>query len=759
MMIPTIIFFNNALVDSLEINTTQDTGTEPVLTESRVLSSLGPRDTKLIRYINHLDYLNQDLEEEPAWIISRVMEHKVVKKGSSESIPTTWVRVEWLVGGITWVQLDTVRRDQPFALVDYAASLPRPMLSTCAWRWTKDYLDNTDELTKLCQAFKASISSGPKIKFGVEVPRSVKHALWLDQKHGNTMWRDAIDKELKQINDYKTFRKLRAGESLDEYQRIPYHVVFDVKFDLRRKARLVAGGNVTTAEKEDTYSGVVGMADSIRLGFTLAEINGLMVCAADIGNAYLYGKTKEKVYVIGGIEFGKNEGEAMIIDKGLYGMQSSGARFHEHLSIRLRGMGYTPSKADPELWMKPVKDRYEYITRFVDDVLAFGKDPLATIEELKRDYILKGVGAPEYYLGGNIEELEPTWHDEGVKTALSAKTYVENVVRKYEELFGNENGFRQFRSPMDSTYHAESDDSPFLDAKNHSVFRALIGSANWAITLGRFDIAFATNCLARFSMQPREGHLKAAIRIFGYLKKFSKGRIIMDSAYPDHSKYPTEDYDWSELYPDATEELPPDMPEPLGKVVRMTVFVDADHAHDVVTRRSVTGVLLLINNTPVWWLSKRQRTVETSTYGSELVAARTAVELVMETRYTLRMLGVPLEGPALMLGDNMSVVLNTTLPSSKLTKKHQAIAYHRVRECVAGKIIRFTHIPSKENIADVLTKPLPNNDFQNLVSPVLFRKKKGTRENSQDGNSNKDEKEKPSTPILDIKGSNGKNPS
>ena len=68
------------------------------------------------------------------------------------------------------------------------------------------------------------------------------------------------------------------------------------------------------------------------------------------------------------------------------------------------------------------------------------------------------------------------------------------------------------------------------------------------------------------------------------------------------------------------------MPDPQGKSVRITVYLDADHAHDVVTRRSVTGIFILLNNTPIKWVCKRQRTVETSTYGSELVAARVATE-------------------------------------------------------------------------------------------------------------------------------------
>jgi hypothetical protein len=110
--------------------------------------------------------------------------------------------------------------------------------------------------------------------------------------------------------------------------------------------------------------------------------------------------------------------------------------------------------------------------------------------------------------------------------------------------------------------------------------------------------------------------------------------------------------------------MPHDQPSPGTKKAQITVFVDADHAHDVVTRRSVTGINLFINNTPVRWISKRQKTVKTSTYRSEMVAGRIAAELVLEYRYALRMLGVEVDGPAMMFGDNNAVIIVTSIPSS-----------------------------------------------------------------------------------------------
>ena len=104
-----------------------------------------------------------------------------------------------------------------------------------------------------------------------------------------------------------------------------------------------------------------------------------------------------------------------------------------------------------------------------------------------------------------------------------------------------------------------------------------------------------------------------------------------------------------------------------------------------------------------------------------MVAGRLAVEQVMDLRYKLRMLGVPLEGPSILLGDNLSVITSCTLPSSNLKKKHNAIAYHRIREAVAAGIVELRHVKSENNLADALAKALPGDKHWHLWKDVLLK--------------------------------------
>jgi hypothetical protein len=122
---------------------------------------------------------------------------------------------------------------------------------------------------------------------------------------------------------------------------------------------------------------------------------------------------------------------------------------------------------------------------------------------------------------------------------------------------------------------------------------------------------------------------------------------------------------------------------------------------------------------PIIWHTKKQGSIETSSFGAEFTAMKSGTELIIGLRYKLRMMGVPLLGPTRILADNMSVIHNVSKPESQLKKKSNSIAYHFCREVIASKAAFVTYEPSETNLADMLTKTQDATTRSRLASSVL----------------------------------------
>jgi hypothetical protein len=145
---------------------------------------------------------------------------------------------------------------------------------------------------------------------------------------------------------------------------------------------------------------------------------------------------------------------------------------------------------------------------------------------------------------------------------------------------------RKASSPLEQNDHPEMDDSPFLGQDETQQFQSLIGAMQWAVSIGRLDIATAVMSLSSFRAMPRRGHLKRAKRIYGYLRKMKEARIRVLTNEPDYSDYQDPEYDWSSsVYGDVKEIIPADIPEPKGKYVTLSHYFDANLYHDMVTGR------------------------------------------------------------------------------------------------------------------------------------------------------------------------------
>ena len=578
----------------------------------------------------------------------------------------------------------------------------------------------------LRQAFASKKKNAIRYKFGVRIPRSYQEAIELDKANGNTLWRDALKKEMDQIKEYQTFKDMGKGTKIPPgHQRIYVHIVWDCKFDLRRKARLVASGNLTPPTTDNAFSGIVSL-DGVRTVMFLSELNELQLCAADIGNAYLESRTREKLAVIAGPEFEELQGHTLVVFKALYGTRTGGNRFAEKLADDLLDMGFFQSQVDPAIWMRDCGDHYEYLCTWVDDLIFASKNPMWLMEKLEKDYgyTLKGVGSPEYYLGADIKRVDKDL-DKGVLT-MGSTTYVKRCLDNFERILGLKPP-RKVSQPMDPKYYPELDTTDELDAQGRQIYWSLIGMLQWAVTIGRIDIHHAVMCMSRFRALPRKGHMQAVCKIFGYLSNYKTASIKFRTGIPDYSNFIQQqqtDFDWSYIYGKVKESVPSGLPAPKGKCVRTTHFVDANLGHDKVTGRSCSGIISMLNMTPMDWFCKLQNTVETATYSSEFTVARQAVDKILAERYKLRALGVPIDGPAFMFGDNKSVVLSSSIPTHGLNKRHNFLAYHRVRECIAAThdgdpILRFFHIDGKDNPADIQTKSLPGSEIYCNMKPWL----------------------------------------
>jgi hypothetical protein len=209
--------------------------------------------------------------------------------------------------------------------------------------------------------------------------------------------------------------------------------------------------------------------------------------------------------------------------------------------------------------------------------------------------------------------------------------------------------------------------------------------------------------------------------MYGYLKKFATGAIRIRVRQPNFDDLPSQDFDWCySVYGNVKEVLPKDLPRPLGREVTIITYTDANFYHDILTGRSVTGILHLCNQTLIDWYSKRQATVETATFGSEFTAARIAVDQIMDLRTTLRYLGVPVREKSYMFGDNQSVITNSSIPNSSLNKRHNTLSYHRVQEMIAAMILGYYWIDGKRNPADIVSTHWGYQHIWHLLKTMLF---------------------------------------
>jgi len=344
----------------------------------------GTREAHLMNSIAVALHLELDDDGKRWYTFDSIVDHKPGEGGKGRT--KGWLlEIIWKDGTATWETLTAMKEMNMPRCAEYAKRLglvDEPAFSY----WVKFALKKRYRLLKQVVRRKRS----NRFKYGIAVPRTVKEAYALDTANGNNFWAKAIDRKMSNV--MVAFKPLDLGASpLEDCKEIPLRMIFDVKMDFARKARVVAGGHRTDPPEALTYLSVVS-CDSVWLAFMLAKLNGLDMIMTDIGNAYLQGRT-------------------VVIVRALYGLKSAGAAWNHHLANELMQLEFEPVPADPDVWRRAhVKSDgtkyYEYVFVYVDDLLCLSVDPVGRIIQPLSDlgYRCKDVGKPTRYLGAEIAE-------------------------------------------------------------------------------------------------------------------------------------------------------------------------------------------------------------------------------------------------------------------------------------------------------------------------------------------------------------------
>ena len=603
---------------------------------------------EIMSYNQLMDYIQKgtDGEEDPDSLFK--LRDIVAHQGPLESIDPDQkgskynVMVEWESGEVTYEPLTLISKEDPINCAVYAKK--HDLLDTTGWNHPKRHAKISKRLIRAVkQSWIRQVRESARYQHGFQVPKDYNDAIRLDKENSNIHWQDAMNLELTGKAQFHNGKAVTP----DGFQKIRVHFVYAVKHDGRFKASIVADGHLTKEPVESIYSGVVSLR-SLRMVVFLSQLNDLKIWGADVGIAYLEVYTDETLCTIAGPEFKELQSHPLIMIKALHGTHSGGARWHDRLFDILQELKFKPSKADPDVWMRPEPGGtyYEYIAVCVDDLAIAAKDPQAFCNELKKKYNLKlkGVGPLEYHLGCTYKK------DPDGTPAADPRRYVNKILESYERMFKEKP--RKSRPPIEGGDHPE-----LCDEHQTNQFQTLVGQLQWLISPGHFDIAVHVMSLSRFRAQPRKGHLDRAKRIVGYPLFLPDGAIRFRTGEPDFSSLKDQEYDWTRsVYSGACEQIPHDIPKPLGKHVQTTHYVDVNLHHDLATGKVVTAVLHFLNQTPIDACSKR----------------------------------------------------------------HHLVSYHRVREAIAAKYISFHWKDGKSNPADILSKHWEFETVWPILKPILF---------------------------------------
>lgn len=499
-------------------------------------------------------------------------------------------------------------------------------------------------------------------------PRTMKEAMNVDEA---PEWKKAIKEEMEshRLNNTWTLTDLPADKKVINCKWV-YKIKKNQMGEITRyKARLVIKGcsQKPGIDYTETFAPVVRYT-SLRFLFALATKYGLKCYQLDAITAFIQGEVTEDIYMSQPEGYKDGTTRVCKLNRALYGLKQAGRLWNLKLDSALNKFGLKKCKSDPCIYFTCERDIFVAI--YVDDFLIFFKDNDKLNEVkyyLNKTFMMKDVGPVESCLGMRIKQ-----GDFGFE--LDQEAYINDMLTR----FGMENS-KPVGTPSDT--HEKLSITMVTDETSlvgKVPYQEAVGSLLFLAQCTRPDIAFSVNDVSRFNGNHGEIHWRAVKRIMRYLRGTANYKLQFSRS-------------------------------------KETLYChsDADWASDVDKRRSCTGHVVIMSNAAISWQSKRQATVALSSTEAEYMAMSSAICEVIWMQQLSSELDKRPESGTVIWCDNESAQKLALSDAYRPRTKHIDIRYHHMRQKIEDGVIDVQHVPSKENLADVLTKAIgkPAHDF------------------------------------------------
>lgn len=503
-----------------------------------------------------------------------------------------------------------------------------------------------------------------KALYNVEhgTPKRLKN---LQGHHNEEIWHDAMKEEIEKCNKTRTWSLVKLPP---HKKALDSRLVLTTKRDeagnvIERKARVIAKGY---AQKYgDTYFDVfapVVFPETIKILLVLASSFKLEVWQFDVRYAFLNGELTEEVYLRQPKPFAQGN-LVYLLHKALYGLKQSANVWFRTFRKSLSAVNVSQSAHDPCMFIIKDDSSTCFLIIHVDDILMFSESStLVTLieEKMNKHLCVKNMGKVAMFLNIKI------FRDRNNNFNMNQSHYISEIANKF--LTHNE---EPCSYPIEPDYYSTKCEDVL---PSNNTFRRIIGSLLYIANYTRPDISAPVSLLSRKCEKPNELDLNEAKRILRYLKH-------------------TENYSLK-LYKKAEN---PEFP--------LCTYTDVDFAESRIDRKSQSGYMSFFWGSLIAWKSRKQTLVATSTADAELIALVAGIKESIWIQKILIELGLKIEVP-LLFCDNLSSIQMAKGHASARTK-HLDVCYHYTRDLWDKKLIDIKHVVSRDNIADLLTKPLP----------------------------------------------------